>query len=161
MEIRQLNKNDALALKSFIKEFESTVEDEYWYKTTDKLQSQYLEGELCKFYGAFDDNKLIGICGLILNEKLSATSISTLGENIAEIQKGMVLKEYRGSDIMLQICKELVKLAKDLNKKEIVAVVPTDSLSSKKTLETLGFHREYSIGKWSSIKSDYYKLLLK
>ena len=95
-------------------------------------------------FGCFDGEHLIGVSCLCLNmnwykEVLKKFNIST--ENVGCVEHCMVNSNYRGNNIMYKLNCEIVKCAKELKLKHLVATAHPQNIASISSLTKLGMKR--------------------
>jgi RimJ/RimL family protein N-acetyltransferase len=158
VSIRFLTSEDAKALDGLIEQIEDNLEQkEWWLPITKNSRSLFFDGKSAVIIGAFNEqNKLVASSGLFFYEVLSETNVSTLGDDLAEIGRCMVLPEYRGDNLMLKLNRELVAKAREMGKKSLVATAHPDNRASCRSLESLGFTKKMLVKKWNNYSRNYY-----
>lgn len=106
-----------------------------------ELNSMFDEKNYAPLYGAYDNNKLVGMAQLYVSQdmlndfkkefKLTEYKVCELGGNL-------VLKEYRGHGITTTLQKMELELAKKLGFDYIISMAHPDNVGSSKTLEKVG-----------------------
>lgn len=143
ISIRKLNKSDEAQLTFLLDETEKTLIDKhFWLPINEEARKHFLDDEWCYFLGAFDGDKLVAASCLFLNEheyKESQTLIN-LPTNVktAEIGRSMVLKNYRGNNLLYAINKKLIEKAKELSIKNIIVTIHPQNIASIKSFAKIG-----------------------
>ena len=164
--IRELTEKDIFDLLKLMREINNTIINKTWWLPVGPDEEKILfDTSKCIFYGAFDDKKLIGASALFLNEK-DFKHISTYVKNIenkkvGKISRCMVMKDYRGNNLMYQLNLKLVDLAKQLHYDSLIVILHPDNIASKKSLTKLGMKKEAEFVKDNVYPREILKLELK
>jgi RimJ/RimL family protein N-acetyltransferase len=159
IEFRKLTKDDTSSLNELIDVIQDKNEHPEWCSYISQIQkNKFIDDSSNMFIGAFDTSKLVAAIGLIYDEKLSETNLSSLGINgkFAEIGRCMVLPEYRGEDLMIKLGEIIIDEARKLGKTYIVAAVHPDNIGAIKSIEKLGFEKKCKTSKWNGTSRYYY-----
>ena len=141
METRHLTTSDRKIFDEFNSVILDALKNKEWFIPFDK-DDPVLEESHDYFIGYFDGDKLAAISALIFDEHFlgELREITGLGgKKIAEVGGSMVLPEYRGQNLMLQLNRKLVSYARDKGYEYLVATVHPDNVASRTSAETLGF----------------------
>ncbi|WKD84801.1 Spermidine/spermine N(1)-acetyltransferase [Polaribacter huanghezhanensis] len=159
MQIREANTNDAamiaeLAITTFDETFGHLFEDrqillDYFSRTfsEDKMKNS-IQKENNVFWLAFVDENPVGYAKL----KVHSPSEFVTRENVSQLQKIYVLKEFLSMKIGLKLQKTVLQKAADLGSKQIWLSVYVDNLRAinfylKNGFEKVGEH-QFQIGKY-------------
>lgn len=106
-----------------------------------ELDSMFDEVNYAPLYGAYDEDKLVGMAQLYVSQdmlkdfkdefELSAYKVCELGGNL-------VLPEYRGMGITTKLQTMEMELAKQLGFDYVISMAHPDNIGSCKTLERIG-----------------------
>lgn len=144
MVIRKLNRNDRPQFDGLIDIIESSITNsDLWMPIKEEAGSHFFDPSWTLLYGCFEDDRLIGSSALFLNEFEYGESVLAIGDcypPIGEIGRCMVVPEHRNKGLMLKMNKQLVKEAKKMGLKTLVATAHPENYASNKTLENLGMH---------------------
>lgn len=92
-------------------------------------------------YGAYDNNKIIGMAQLYIDQ-LAVNEIKDIlkvkSNKVAELGGYLVLNDYRNKGIMKQLETILIQKAKNLDYEYIVVTVHPDNIASNKAVEYTG-----------------------
>lgn len=141
MKTRHLTTSDRKIFDEFNGVILDALKNKEWFIPFDK-DDPVLEESHDYFIGYFDGDKLAAISALIFDEHFlgELREITGLGgKKIAEVGGSMVLPEYRGQNLMLQLNRKLVSYARDEGYEYLVATVHPDNVASRTSAETLGF----------------------
>lgn len=95
--------------------------------------------------GAYVGEKLVGMAQLYVREDFVEDISKVLGINkykVCELGGCLVLPEYRGNNIMYQLLKVLVELARTMNFNYCIAMAHPENIASVKSIEKLGLTRK-------------------
>lgn len=97
--------------------------------------------EYAPLHGAYDGDKLVGMAQLYVKQDFLAEYKEVLGISnykACELGGNLLLPEYRGKGIMLNLIKMQTKLAKEMGFDYIISMAHPDNIASKKNLEKVG-----------------------
>ncbi len=145
--IKQLkleDKENFLALKKMVLD---GLEHKDWFVDA-ATDDGWLTPQHDVLFGKFDGDKLIGVSGLLLDSSFYGELQEALGlqdKKITEMGVSLVLREYRGQNIMYQINKQAIEKAKELGYEKIVATAHPENSASCKSIEKSGFVKKGEI----------------
>ncbi len=153
MIIRKLTASDSEALWELITDIESTlVSRDFWLPIKETSKEHYFDDSWTEFYGAFDGDRLAGASALFYNSFEFGESLSKLGrdpEGVAEVGRSMVHPDYRGRNLLVDINKVLISVAREKGLTFLLATVHPDNAPSQASFNRLGF-----IKRTTYLKSD-------
>lgn len=150
MTVRPLDSADKQLFFDFNKRILDNLQNKDWFIPFAPDDDGVLQPRHDFFYGQFDGDALVGISGLIFEEKFLGELREILGlqgEKIAEVGGSMVLPQYRGRNIMLTLNKMLVDKAREMGLTYLVATVHPDNIASSTSAEKLGFVKQTVINR--------------
>ncbi len=167
MIIRELVMSDEASLTVLIEKIESAlINKDFWLPINDTSRMHFLDKKWTRFYGAFEDEKLIGASALFLDQHEFGESLSQLDDatmipdEVAEIGRSMVLPNYRGKNLLLDINRYVVEEAVRLGKKYLIATIHPDNIPSRKSFEKLGMQKSLTYTKSCGYIRDIYLMEL-
>lgn len=115
-----------------------------------ELDSMFDEKNYAPLYGAFDQDKLVGMAQLYVSQEMLAEfkkDFNLEGCKVCELGGNLVLPEYRGQGITTTLQKLQLELAKELGFDYIISMAHPDNIASCKTLEKVGlkFYKTMSV----------------
>lgn len=156
MVIRKLKIDDNAQLEELIEEIEVNLDNTtFWLPITPKSREHFWDDEWTCFLGAFEKNKLIGALGLFLNENEFGESKEYLEISdirVAEYGRAMVSVSNRNKGVMSELSIELLKHAKEIGIKYVIATVHPQNIASQMVVKSLGFQKKGFV-----IKSEIYE----
>ncbi len=108
-----------------------------------EMESMFDERNYAPLYGAYDENKLVGMAQLYVSQDMLADFKKEFGlENftVCELGGNLVLSEYRGNGITTKLQTMELELAKRLGFDYIISMAHPDNIGSCKTLEKVGLN---------------------
>jgi RimJ/RimL family protein N-acetyltransferase len=122
-------------LKNYPQNFGSLYEDELQSKQL-KFDKIIAEDNGTDFlYGAFDEEKLVGICGCIKEDRVKT-------KHTAEISHMYLKKEYGGKGIATELLKlSIEKIFSDVVTEQIILAVVASNLQAVKLYKAIGFEQ--------------------
>ena len=158
MEIRILKPDDKEELFSLIKVIEQTVKEKsFWLPIGDASRKHFFDREWTVFFGAFENQTLLGALGLFLNENEYGESKKKLGiesNNIAEVGRAMCRPECRGKGVASALMNKLLEYVAGSNIEILLATVHPDNEPSQRLLRGFGFSKKGSIVKYRGYERD-------
>lgn len=149
MIIKKIDKSDKMKLEKLIHRIESNLESEkWWLPIKETAREHFFDDKWTCFYGAYDNDELVGASALFINEYEYKESLLHIGEisgSIAEIGRCMVAPEYRGKNLLVAINIELIEVARKYKINNILATIHPENLASKKSFKKIGFKHITSI----------------
>lgn len=156
MKISILNKTNSNELEALINEVEENLKDKrFWLPIGDVSRNHFFDSSWTIFFGAFEDDRLIGAIGLFLNENEygeSQKSINMQDKKIAEVGRIMCHPEYRHKGVASCLMEELLRYSGGLDLDYLLATVHPHNEPSQRLLKKYGFIKEGYI-----IKSEDYE----
>lgn len=145
MLIRELNINDQEQLNSLIISVEENlIDDTFWLPINCESKKHFFNKSWTCFYGAFDNEKLIGAVGLFFNINEFGESQKVLNmenKKIAELGRAMIDPNYRNQGIMNLLAKVIINQASKSNLDAIIATVHPQNIPSQSFLKKLNFNK--------------------
>ena len=140
---KKIPKTDKEQLFNLINSVLSTIENhEYFIPYEDwELKSMFDEKKYAPLYGAYDNNKLVGMAQLYVSQDMLndfKKEFQLTDYNVCELGGNLVLKEYRGLGITTTLQKMELELAKKLGFDYIISMAHPNNIGSCKTLERVG-----------------------
>jgi len=140
---KKIPETDKEQLFNLINSVLSTIENpEYFIPYEDwELKSMIDEEKYAPLYGAYDNNKLVGMAQLYISQDMLSDfkkEFQLTDYNVCELGGNLVLKEYRGLGITTTLQKKELELAKKLGFDYIISMAHPDNIGSCKTLERVG-----------------------
>lgn len=108
-----------------------------------EMKSMFDEKNYVPLYGAYDDDKLVGMAQLYVSQDMLADFKKEFGlvnYNVCELGGNLVLPEYRGNGITTKLQTMELKLARKLGFDYIISMAHPDNIGSCKTLEKIGLN---------------------
>ena len=143
MMIRKLTESDGEALWDLISVIESTlVSRDFWLPIKKDSGDHFLDDSWTEFHGAFDGDRLVGASALFFNSFEFGESLEKLGmgsEGVAEVGRSMVHPDYRGRNLLMDINRELISVARERGLTLLLATVHPDNAPSQASFKRLGF----------------------
>ena len=106
-----------------------------------EFDSMFDEVNYAPLYGAYDNDKLVGMAQLYVSQDMLKDFKEEFGLSdykVCELGGNLVLPEYRGMGITTKLQKMEVQLAKDLGFDYVISMAHPDNIGSCKTLEKVG-----------------------
>lgn len=106
-----------------------------------ELNSMFDEENYAPLYGAYDNNKLVGMAQLYVSQDMLSDfkkEFKLTDYQVCELGGNLVLKEYRGLGITTTLQKMELELAKKLGFDYIISMAHPNNIGSSKTLERVG-----------------------
>lgn len=106
-----------------------------------ELNSMFDEENYAPLYGAYDNNKLVGMAQLYVSQDMLSDfkkEFKLTGYQVCELGGNLVLKEYRELGITTTLQKMELELAKKLGFDYIISMAHPNNIGSSKTLERVG-----------------------
>ena len=106
-----------------------------------EMDSMFDEENYAPLYGAYDEEKLVGMAQLYVSQDMLADFKKEFGledYTVCELGGNLVLPEYRGNGITTDLQRIELDLAKNLGFDYIISMAHPDNIGSCKTLEKVG-----------------------
>ena len=148
-KLTEKDRNDFMCLSNNV--LKVLPRSDFFICMTREEEKVLFNDSFCIVYGVFDDNKLIAISCLYHHQQNDiANYLSLSGDMCAEIGHCMVLPQYRGKNLMVDLNKQLIIEAKKIGIKYLLATAHPENISSNKSLSKLGMK---NIGKFMRNKN--------
>ena len=158
MVIRELEISDLEALEQLITKVEnSLIKNAFWLPINTESRKHFFDKKWTCFYGAFDNDKIIGAVGLFFNQNEYGESQRILNmedKKIAELGRAMVDPDYRNQKIITHLAEEIMEYASTLNLDAVIATVHPQNVPSQSFLKKLGFEKQASVIKNKKYERD-------
>lgn len=106
-----------------------------------ELDSMFDDVNYAPLYGAYDEDKLVGMAQLYVSQNMLKDFKDEFGLSqykVCELGGNLVLPEYRGNGITTNLQTIELQLAKDLGFDYIISMAHPTNIGSCKTLEKVG-----------------------
>lgn len=106
-----------------------------------EIDSMFDEENYAPLYGAYDENKLVGMAQLYVSQDMLRDfkkEFELENYTVCELGGNLVLPEYRGNGITTKLQTMELKLARKLGFDYIISMAHPDNIGSQKTLERVG-----------------------
>ena len=106
-----------------------------------ELKSMFDEKNYAYLYGAYDQDKLVGMAQLYISQDMLADfkrEFHLENDKVCELGGNLVLPEYRGNGITTKLQAMELNLAKELGFDYVISMAHPDNIGSQKTLEKVG-----------------------
>ena len=144
-KIIKLKEEDKKALLELSKTITDNLSNKMWYITYNQDEIAHMfEDDYGIYLGAFVKDKLVAVSSIYLDSdytKLVKEHINVKGK-LAEIGHCMVLPEYRGNNLMFELNKKILEIAKDKKVDYINFTVHPDNIASYSSMGKLGAERK-------------------
>ena len=119
------------------------LEDKAYFIPYEKweLDSMFDEKNYAPLYGAYDEEKLVGMAQLYVSQDMLADfkkEFELEDYTVCELGGNLVLPEYRGNGITTKLQTMELELAKKLDFDYIISMAHPNNIGSCKTLEKVG-----------------------
>lgn len=139
---KKIEEKDKGKIECLRKEVISGLErQEFYMEDTEEDKSKIFEDTI--FYGAYDENNLVGIAQLYTDQEYLEDMKRVFGLEeyyVCELSTALVKKEYRNQGIMQNLIKIQIEISKKLNFKYIIATIHPENMPSNRAFEKNGFH---------------------
>lgn len=108
-----------------------------------EMNSMFDEKNYAPLYGAYDEDKLVGMAQLYVSQDMLSDFKKEFGlekYTVCELGGNLVLPEYRGHGITTKLQTIELELAKKLGFDYIISMAHPNNISSQKTLEKVGLN---------------------
>ena len=150
-EIKRLNKNNQQDFINFNRIIRANLQNPSWFMpfSEENTKHTFDEGNTLVVYGAFIDGELGAISLFDTNFEEFKELAQILGVNPskkgAELGGSMVLPQFRGQHLMLDVNLKLIEVAKEMGINYFVATAHPDNLASNRSLEKLGMQLKTTV----------------
>ena len=164
MELRKITLEDGEVLEQLITVIESNLENKYfWLPITEEARKHFFDEEWTAFYGLFQNGVLIAAAALFFNEYEFGESVSQVklnGKKVAEIGRAMVHPEYRGNNLLYQLNKYLLDVAKQKGIEYVLATIHPENAPSQRSFQKAGLEKLHTYVKDDAYIRDIYVMKL-
>lgn len=129
-----------------------------------ELDSMFDKENYAPLYGAFDNDKLVGMAQLYVSQEMMSGFKKDFGLEeflVCELGGNLVLPEYRGHGITPTLQKIELEIAKERGFDYIISMAHPENPSSKKSLEKVGLKYYKTMSVAGGFLRDLYMLKLK
>ena len=147
-EVRRLDKSNQQDFIEFNRIIRANLSNPEWFMpfSEENMRHTFDKDSTLVVYGAFVDGVLAAISLFDTNEEefkeLSVVANVGLDKKGAELGGSMVLPQYRGQNLMLDINNELVSVAKEMGLNYFVATVHPDNVASNRSVQKMGMEKK-------------------
>lgn len=140
---KKIPKSDKEQLLNLISIVLNNLEDKAYFIPYEEweIKSMFDEKNYAPLYGAYDNDKLVGMAQLYVSQDMLADFKKEFNLNnyqVCELGGNLVLEEYRGLGITTKLQTLELKLAKELGFDYIISMAHPNNIGSCKTLERVG-----------------------
>ena len=163
-EIRRLDKSNQSDFVNFNRIIRNNLQNPLWFMpfSEENMQHTFDEGNTLVVYGAFVDNVLGAISLFDTNveefKELSLIAGVSPDKKGAELGGSMVLPDFRGQNLMLDVNNKLIEVAKDMGIQYFVATAHPDNVASNRSLQKLGMQLKTTITRTGGYLRNVYLL---
>ena len=150
-EIKKLNKTNQNDFINFNRIIRNNLQTPAWFMpfSEENMQHTFDEGNTLVVYGAFVDGNLGAISLFDTNfeefKELSIIAGVSPNKKGAELGGSMVLPDYRGQNLMLDVNLKLIEVAKQMGIEYFVATAHPDNVASNRSLQKLGMQLKTTV----------------
>lgn len=164
MELRKITLEDREALEQLITVIESNLENKYfWLPIKEEARKHFFDEEWTEFYGVFQKGMLIAAVALFFNEYEFGESVSQVklnGKKVAEIGRVMVHPEYRGNNLLFQLNKHILDIARQKGLEYVLATIHPENAPSQRSFQKAGLEKMCTYVKNDTYIRDIYVMKL-
>ena len=146
---------NAKQLNDLIDVIEQSIKNEkFWLPITQTSRNHFFDEKWTKFYGSYQEGKLIAAAGMFFNKNEYGESAKAIGlkGNIVEVGRVMCLPQYRNNGITTRVVEKAINSTQADN---FIATVHPQNEPSYKLLKRLGFEKRGYI-----VKNGYERYIL-
>lgn len=160
MEIRQIRKEECEEFKQLIESVIKNLPKKEWLivPTNEQIADAFNTDKVV-YWGLFEKGKLLSISSLSFDKEDFLEIVRLLqieNDKVAEIAECMTLLEARGNNYTLKINKELVKIAKEMGVKYLIATAHPDNIASNVSLKKLGMSEKGQFYRYETYLRNYF-----
>ena len=150
-EVKRLDKSNQQDFINFNRVIRKNLQNPAWFMpfSEENMIHTFDEGNTLIVYGAFVDGVLACISLFDTNQEefkeLSVASGVSLDKKGAELGGSMVLPEFRGQNLMLDVNNKLVEVAREMGIEYFVATVHPDNVASNRSVHKMGMQLKTTI----------------
>ena len=151
IEIKRLDKNNQQDFIEFNRVIANNLQNPKWFIpfSQENLLHTFDEGSSLVVYGAFVDGVLACISLFDMNWEEFEEVALAIGvdkqKKGAELGGCMVLPSFRGKNLMFEVNKALISVAKEMGIEYFVATAHPDNVASNRSLQKLGMEQKKTI----------------
>lgn len=163
-EIKKLNKTNQNDFINFNRIIRNNLQNPAWFMpfSEENMLHTFDEGNTLVVYGAFVDNVLGAISLFDTNvdefKELSLIAGVSPDKKGAELGGSMVLPDFRGQNLMLDVNNKLIEVAKEMGIEYFVATAHPDNVASNRSLQKLGMQLKTTITRTGGYLRNVYLL---
>ena len=163
-EIRRLDKSNQSDFVNFNRIIRNNLQNPLWFMpfSEENMKHTFDEGNTLVVYGAFVDNVLGAISLFDTNQEefkeLSLIAGVSPDKKGAELGGSMVLPDFRGQNLMLDVNNKLIEVAKEMGIQYFVATAHPDNVASNRSLQKLGMQLKTTITRTGGYLRNVYLL---
>ena len=139
---KKIEEKDKEKIECLKQEVISGIErQEFYMEDPEEDKTKMFEDTI--LYGAYDNDKLVGIAQLYINQEYldDMKKVFDLAEyRVCELGTALVKKEYRNQGIMQNLIKMQIDIAKELKFEYIITTIHPGNLPSNRAFEKNGFY---------------------
>lgn len=149
--IKKLDKSNQQDFINFNRIIRSNIQNPSWFMpfSEENMTQTFDEGNTLVVYGAFVDECLACISLFDTNKEEFSELSKAVGvspnKKGAELGGSMVLPDYRGQNLMLDVNLKLIEVAKSMGIDYFVATVHPDNIASNRSVQKLGMQLKTTI----------------
>lgn len=150
-EIRRLDKSNQQDFINFNRIIRENLVNPKWFMpfSEENMIHTFDDGNTLVVYGVFVDGVLAAISLFDTNyqefKELSLACNLSPDKKGAELGGSMVLPQYRGQNLMLDVNTKLISVAKEMGIDYFVATVHPDNIASNRSVQKLGMQLKTTI----------------
>ena len=163
-EVKRLGKEHQQDFINFNRIIRQNLANPKWFMpfSEENMTHTFDEGNTLVVYGVFVDGVLAAISLFDTNfEEFKELSLAVgidLNKKGAELGGSMVLPQYRGQNLMLDINNKLVEVAKEMGIDYFVATVHPDNVASNRSVQKMGMQLKNTITRTGGYERNVYLL---
>ena len=163
-EVRRLTKNNQQDFINFNRIIRENLANPKWFMpfSEENMTHTFDEGNTLVVYGVFVDGVLAAISLFDTNyeefKELSLAVNVSPKKKGAELGGSMVLPEYRGQNLMLDVNNALLNVAKEMGIDYFVATVHPDNIASNRSVQKMGMQLKTTITRTGGYERNVYLL---
>ncbi len=141
---KRINKNDENQVRYLVDVvFKNLERNDFLIPWTEEQMNRFFDEDYSFLYGAYDNNKLVGMCQIFTEKDIEEEYYDILNidksKRISELGGFLVLPEYRNKGIMTELSKRSYDLAKKLDFDYIISTVHPENIVSNRIIQKLDF----------------------
>jgi RimJ/RimL family protein N-acetyltransferase len=163
-EVKRLDKSNQQDFINFNRIIRQNLANPKWFMpfSEENMTHTFDEGNTLVVYGVFVDGVLAAISLFDHNyyefKELSIAVGVSPDKKGAELGGSMVLPEFRGQNLMLDINTKLISVAKEMGIDYFVATVHPDNIASNRSVQKMGMQLKTTITRTGGYERNVYVL---